>query len=35
LHDIFDGDKQHDKFNDRHIFANHKDEFVHVEEMQF
>ena len=35
MHDIFDGDKQHDKFHDRHIFTNHKDAFVHVEEMQF
>lgn len=33
--DNSDDDKQHDKFHDRHIFTNHKDEFVHVEEMQF
>lgn len=33
--DNFDDDKQHDKFHDRHVFTNHKDDFMRVDDMQF
>ena len=33
--DNFDNDKQHDKVHDRHIFTNHKDDFMRVDDMQF